>query len=369
MQGCTRRAALGASLAAVLSGCGWFGNDPDEAGVELPPLAEPLPRANVESLELNLKVGDRFPLMKTVTQELRQASVIGPALSQTRLELLLTLTVEDVQPDRKRLGVRYNRVRYSQDVAGEKFDFDSASVQPPVPRAALPYLGLVNNGFAFWIGRDNQIIEPVGFPEFLGRCVQNVPQAERAQVLGKFAQTTADEGIANFVDDSIGLLPYDIDGKAPGNVAEGDTWTRERRLMQPMPLYLQNRYTLRELTPQIAEIDILGSVTPATTSSDLSNSSTIVQASAEVDPQKKRSAETPDVIVRNGKSFGTCTIDRPTGLPLKSNVERYLDMTVRLPNGLEFEQRKRTVTTIQAFPQQRAADSGAKQDGRGPAMQ
>jgi hypothetical protein len=67
---------------------------------------------------------------------------------------------------------------------------------------------------------------------------------------------------------------------------------------------------------------------------------------------------TPDVMVRGGNAFGTCTIDRSTGLPLESKVERYLEMNVRLPNGLAFEQRKRTVTTIQAFPQQTAAVSG-----------
>lgn len=348
MQGCNRRSALKMGVTAVIafSGCGWFGDD--EGADPVVPKADALPTAQVEALELRLKVGDRFPLRKTVTQELHQASSIGPAISHTQLELLLTLTVEEVLPDRKRLAVRYNRVKYSQDLAGDKFDVDSNRLDQNPPVAALPYLGLVDNGFAFWVGRDNQIIEPVGFPEFLERCVRAVPQTERKEVLKRFAQSTADEGVANFVDDSIGLLPYEVDGKSKGtNVAEGDTWTRERRLMQPMPLYLNNRYTLRSLTPKFAEIDILGKVTPAATPKDPEEG--VVQASMKA---------TPDVMVRGGNAFGTCTIDRSTGLPLESKVERYLEMNVRLPNGLAFEQRKRTVTTIQAFPQQTAAVSG-----------
>ena len=346
---------IGASLAALLGGCNWSGGDEDDS-VEVPmPKAEPTPVAHVEKLELNLKIGDRFPLMKTVVQELQQASVLGPATSQTRLELLLTLTVEEVTEDRKRLGVRYNRVRYSQDVAGEKFDYDSTTARGGVPKAALPYQGLVGNGFSFWVGKDNQIQEPVGFPEFLERCVRDVPAEERREVLGKFAQTTADEGIANFVDDSIGLLPYEIEGKDRGsNVAEGDSWTRERRLLQPMPLYLKTRYTLREMTPAVAEIDILGTAAHSTTTEDESTRDQVVQASGTAGADRKKPASGPDVVVKRGSTLGSCTIDRATGLPLKSHVERYLDMTVTLPNGLQFEQRKRTVTTIQAFPQQRS---------------
>lgn len=352
MQGCDRRTALraGASALLAISGCGWLG---DEVAVEPEiPKAATLPVAQVETLELHLKVGDRFPLKKTVTQELHQASAIGPAISHTELELLLTLHVEEVLPDRKRLGVRYNRVKYSQDMAGEKFSVDSSRPEAGAPSAAMPYLGLVDNGFSFWVGRDNQIIEPIGFPEFLERCVRSVPESERKEVLRQFAQSTADEGVANFVDDSIGLLPYEVDGKEGGTgVTEGDTWTRDRRLMLPMPLYLQTRYTLRSLTPKLAEIDVLGKVSPAATPQDEQG---ILPVSAETEPRGAKKKTSPDIVVRGGKAFGSCTIDRATGLPLESKVERFLEMNVRLPNGLSFEQRKRTVTTIQAFPQQAA---------------
>lgn len=365
----TRRSVLGAGIAALLGGCGWSGDAEDDSAEAPVPKAETAPVAQLERLELRLHPGDRFPLMKTVVQELQQSSVLGPATSQTRLELLLTLTVEEIAADRKRLGVRYNRVRYSQDVAGAKLDYDSAATRGAIPKAALPYHGLVGNGFSFWIGQDNQILEPVGFSEFLERCVRDVPLEERREVLAKFAQTTADEGIANFVDDSIGLLPYDVDGKRDGgNVAEGDSWSRERRLLQPMPLYLKTRYTLRELTPHVAEIDVLGTVTNATTTDSEAASRKVTPASAE--SGGVGASSTPDVVVKRGSTLGSCTIDRGTGLPLKSHVERYLDMTVTLPNGLEFEQRKRTVTTIQAFPQQKggsgspAASTASRGDSR-----
>jgi len=56
--------------------------------------------------------------------------------------------------------------------------------------------------------------------------------------------------------------------------------------------------------------------------------------------------------IRGGKSFGSCLIDRKTGLPLESKIERFLETTVKLASGKEFEQQKEIVTTIRAFPHQ-----------------
>ena len=49
-----------------------------------------------EKLELRLKKGDRFPLVKTVEQRLEQKSDVVPAMARTKLELTLIITVEDV---------------------------------------------------------------------------------------------------------------------------------------------------------------------------------------------------------------------------------------------------------------------------------
>ncbi len=337
------------SLFSVLffSGCGWFGDEADAetqeavSGDETPAPPTAKPPASVE-LELNLQVGQRFPLIKTVEQTLLQATKKGPVTNRSKIELLLSIEVEELREGKKRLGVTYHRVRYDHDIAGDVVQYDSSNPPPNLPLPVQPYHGLVHNGFSFWIGPDNQILELVGFDDFLKRCVRHVPLDQRNDVMMKLVETSGEEGIANFVDDSIGILPYSAgtEGNAT-TVKIGDHWSRERQVLRPIPVYLKTQYTLKDLNDEIANVDIVGTIAPSTTYGPSSQN------------MKKFS-----VTVRGGNSFGACTIRRNSGLPVKSRVERYFDMTVQMPDGVKFDQRKRVVTTINTFEQQSTTTTG-----------
>jgi len=329
-------------FATIISGCGWFSGEEAEefsddiAGLETTNEADvQTASANEERLELKLNVGDRFPLRKTVEQTLFQTTPQGEITSQSRLELLLAITVEVIREDRKRLGVRYHHIRYSQNVAGKNLAYDSRNPQHPVPLEVQAYHGLVDNGFSFWIGPDNKISDLVDFHSFLTRCVRDVPFEQRQSVITKLAGTSGEEGIANFVDDSIGLLPYNINQNGGGtSVKVGETWLRKRQIVRPIPLYLNSTCTLTALTDRYAEIDIVGDVTPSSTYGPSDQ------------PHNNVS-----ITVRGGRSFGHCRIDRNSGLPINSRVELALDMVVKIANGTQFEQKKKIVTTIDTYPQ------------------
>lgn len=303
--------------------------------VEVAPVS--LREEKVEVLELKLAVNQRFPMIKTVEQTLSQASAAGVVQSKSKLELILALTVEELQEDgRKRLRVQYSGVKYSHDIAGEKVSFDSNRSSGPAPPEVQAYQGLVQNGFSFWIGPDNKIIELVGFDQFMQRCLQNTPVSQRETVLAKISETSGDDGVANFIDDSIGLLPYNINKEHQGGaVRVGESWTKTRRLTQPIPMVLKTEYTLRELNDKIARINIAGDIAASKISSPINQHGKSVQ-----------------LFIRGGKSFGSCLIDRQTGLPLESRIERFLETTVKLESGKQFEQQKQIVTTIRAFPHQ-----------------
>ncbi|VAX42698.1 hypothetical protein MNBD_PLANCTO02-459 [hydrothermal vent metagenome] len=294
-----------------------------------------LPVAQSEQLELNLNVGDRFPLIKTVEQTLSQKVETGSNVSFSKLELLLAIEVKAVLSDgRKRLWVDYQRVQYSHDVAGEHVQYDSAKPKQHVPQAALVYQGLVGNGFAFWLGANNKITKIEKFDEFLKRCVRHAPASVRKQLLMKLYETTGDEGVANFIDDSIGLLPYFAEEKNKQTyVTIGDSWKRRRQVVRPLPMYYDSLYTLRSINPRTAIIDVSGTIRPSTT-------------------MAKKKGDKFSMTVRGGRSFGECTIDRKTGLPLISEVTRYIDMQVTPAEGKPFNQQKMIVTKIRAFPQQ-----------------
>lgn len=308
------------------------------------PVSTPVPVRNaslvegkVEVLELNLSVNQRFPMIKTVEQTLSQASAAGISHSKSKLELILALTVEEIRDDaHKRLKVLYTGVKYSHDIAGEKVAYDSSRSEGPVPFEVQAYQRLVKNGFSFWIGPNNQIVELVGFDNFLKRCLEHTSPLQRETVLAKISETSGDDGIANFIDDSIGLLPYNIDENHKGGaVRVGETWTRTRRYTQPIPMTLKTEYTLRELNDHSAIINVAGDIAASKISSPIN--------------QKGKSVQ---IYIRGGKTAGSCLIDRQSGLPLKSQIERILETTVKLANGQEFEQQKQIVTTIRAFPHQ-----------------
>lgn len=289
-----------------------------------------------EKLELHLEQGDRFPLVKTVEQTLIQKSDIAPAMARTKLELTLIITVNDVKADAILLGVRYNRVSYKHDVNGQLLSYDSASHQGEVPWDAIPYAGMVNNGFSFWLGRNNSIRELVGYKAFLEQCVANVPISRRETLMSEISNRFGDDGVANFVDDTIGLLPYDntVDQAAATRVMPGDLWTRERRLMQPIPIHLTSTYRLASLNKESAEIEITGRVAAG-------------EAGAPSDVGRLR--------ILGGQSVGRCVVDRATGLPLEMNLSRFIKMQLTTSDNQRVIQEKQIETKIRTFPEMRGS--------------
>ena len=290
-------------------------------------------------LSFSLKVGDRFPLLKTIEQTLVQQSSVGPVTSRSNLTLMFAITVDEEDAGRRRLGVRYQRVKYSQEVLGEITEYDSNIPVESVPDSLQVYHGLAGNSFGFWIGADNRIIEVIAFNKFLKRCVRHAPPEKQQELLTQIVATQEDEGFANFVDDSIGLLPYDPQASGRETaVRVGQQWAKNRKIMRPLPMELRTSYTLNSLTRDRAGIMILGTIEP-------------VEAS-QLGPIQHAAAQ-QSISLKQGEIFGSCMIDRSSGLPLTSRVERRMIMTVNVPGERPFEQQKRVVTTIESFPTER----------------
>src|SRR5438067_12098040 len=97
------KAAAAITMIAVclvgFPGCGWWSAQSEEAE-EDPILTaddsdDPQSTANPpQKLELHLKPGDRFPLLKTVEHTLRQPAEKAWSISRSSLELLLSVTVQ-----------------------------------------------------------------------------------------------------------------------------------------------------------------------------------------------------------------------------------------------------------------------------------
>lgn len=357
---------LGFCLLGNLAGCGSKETSPDdgESGGALSDLGASGDRSTAdvkltsvkntqtENLELRLKVGDRFPLIKTVEQRLKQLSSKGgpPTESSSLLTLTMAIQVEEIRDGVKKLGVQYQRVRYEHDIAGEKIRYDSAVIEKSLPEAAQVYQGLANNGFSFLLSADNRIIKVLEFDAFLKKCVRHAPTEQQNELLTRLVASTEDEGIANFVDDSIGLLPYNVDSRhAGGSVKVGDTWRKTRQIVRPIPLTIDTRYRLESLNERYANVELLGQIMPAKIE-QVGNHSL------------RQAVPSEKMTLRDGHCFGSSVIDRESGLPIQSRVVRNMNMMLELPNGAMFNQQKEITTTIRAFPQQQQAGGTAFND-------
>lgn len=307
-----------------------------------PSIAQPAAGAlsSGQSLELRLSAGDRFQLVKSVRQNLTQKSDQFPAKAETQLELHIQIAVEQVQPQASLLSIQYNRIRYQHDINGQRMSFDSETQGGNAPAELAPYAGMIGNGFRFWLGKDNVIRETVGYQEFLQRCVQSIPADRQASVLNSIAAKFGNDGVANFVDDSIGLLPYNQSaGVASATVVSvGDVWTKQRRLMQPTPVEMQSTCRLDNMTDRTATITTTGTIT-AVAGSQGSNA----------------------VQITGGRSMGSCVVDRTTGLPMELSRSTFLSMQVATASGQTVQQDKNIETTIRTFP----ASGGLVVSGQG----
>lgn len=333
----SRRSAIGLTLLLVgvlsLAGCGLGGNEePEEPAI--PEWVSDAPATETPAnsqLALHLRAGDRFPLRKSIEREVLQETPGGqPQIHKLRIDLTLGMTVDAVQEGRTRFKVRYDRVRYVHHLPDEVIEYDSASPPANLPLSIRAWDAMVGDGFAFWVGRDNQIAGVEGFEPFLERCLADIPPDRRDEVLMSIESSSGENGVTDFVDNAIGLLPYG-EVKSPGQ-----TWERSRHIGRPVPMVLENTYTLKELDNQRAVVQISGTITPSTT----------LMETSRADMQKVR------MTVRSGNTWGECTLFRDTGLPQQSRVEHEILMTVHMSGGRTIDQKVRGTTTIEAFPTQ-----------------
>lgn len=325
------------ALLAALPGCGRTRVDADTDSEDL--LAElegldapaaknggdaPPPAAPAALISVPWIVGDRYPLEKTVFQKITQG---GQPAGHERLQVLLSLAVDEVQGNRARFAVRYHKVRLQRDVGGQTCDYDSSIGGPPPP-AALAYAGMLDDGFSFWMEADRRVGEVVGFSEFLQRCVKRTPALQQPQVLTQLASLQTGHGIASFIDDSLGMLPAAND---PGGLRIGTAWPMApRKFDGPAPMVEQAQCVVKQLTLQTAELNVSGKIVPGAATST--------------------PAGAMSVVVREGLLTGQCRVDRLTGLPTQSHLERNFGVLVTLPDGTQVSQEKQVVTALTSFP-------------------
>ena len=306
--------------------------DADDEEPDEMPSSPPLKKAMVAA---RLKIGDRFPLLKTVEHRLTQIDNAGSHNSSSRAEIMMTLAIENILEDgRKQISARYQRIRYEQDIQGNRIVYSSEQPAEQVPPEALLYSGLINNGFSFWIDSKNKVIDVVEFNEFLQRCLRNVPAQQQASFHRQFEAMRGAGYIASFIDDSIGMIPYDWNSNQTDTAFKtGAAWELEPQTCEtPIPMMTNTRCVLKELSTDFAEVLLTGRI------SGSPNPYTIQNPDGDL-----------KVLVKGGHTSGTCRFDRKTGFPTDSRIQRSIEFVMELPDGQRLQQIKETRSTLAAI--------------------
>ena len=274
---------------------------------------------------LQFAMGDQYGFIRTIQQNLTQQTRGARRHSSSTLTMRITLKVEQVEDDRFLLTAAYSDINYSHDIAGERVQFSSTTPPASLPVELLPYRGLVDNEFSFWLGRNNRIDSVNGLAEFLSRCVRYVPALQQQQVLRQLSASSPQDAVASFVDETIGLLPFGADSDA---LSVGDSWNQDRQINSPLPMFLSSSCSLKDLTHDTATVSISGTIAAPNGAGQFLGG---VQ-----------------LVLRDGRTLGNCQFDRATGLPIQCRIERNLDLDASLSDGTEVRQLKKIVSTIQA---------------------
>ncbi|MFN0052822.1 MAG: DUF6263 family protein [Planctomycetales bacterium] len=334
----------------MLAGCGSsseevFETDRTEAvepAESHPPPIEP-PRRESPSSVAQDQWGSRsaeVPLTRRVTQEVRQKTGTGWTTSRSFLELVMTVSLYDPpEPERRgnsaneamaprhRYQVLYHQVRYGEEIPGQPpVTYDSRSPPPQIPASAQPYHGLVDNGFRFLLTGDRREVQVYELERFIDRCVATADLEQRLLIRKSLEGLSGGEVVNRFVDRTVGMIPNEA-------VRVGDTWTGSRQVEAPVPLMASNRFTIRAMTADAADIDLAGTVAMLPT------------------PPPAEGAPPPemDVVVKGGKILGQIRLNRRTELPVQSRVEQSVSMLIRLRDGSQIEQQGTTTTIVESI--------------------
>lgn len=253
-------------------------------------------------------------LVKRVTQTLSQSSTDGLETSQAQMDAWFDVRVELIGEGDSSYRVSYRRIRYSHKLPGESLSYDSND-RTTAPPSSLGHLAdLSRSGFAFRTTGGGMALELTEVPATMYGSDLKGPAA------------------AEFIADQIGLV---LLGRGPGQAPTVPS-PRTRHIETPVPMDFSTRYSIKRTGQGTITLDMLGSV-----------------SSPAVATQIQLVGGTASVKLGGGHAFGEMTVDLASGVPLRADWNRYIEISLRTESNERIEQRKHEVITI------RAADAAA----------
>lgn len=309
----------------TLLGCDqWQSTTENELVKELPDLPSMVPASSAKNSDSDsaairsefaaFKMGQQFTYEKSITHTLTQATGDPSNKSVVQIDLVFTLWVEEIQQDRTRFGLRFQQVKYSQNIAGEKIEYDSEARPETIPAAVQAVHDLTQQKLSIWRDAQGVISQLSGWPK-QDSAIRTVSHSQAAEV----------PTISDLLDPAFDLL---AEARTRDKLAEGQSWITQQQFAGTVSLIEKLNCFCKSKNSQSVDVDVTGTITPGLNLED------------------HQFANSSPVKVSSGHTIGKVRYDVNTGLPEHSTWQRYILMQVNLESGEKFEQRKDTRTAL-----------------------
>ncbi len=299
---------------------------PENEGLDRGPLPDTSPAT--------VRVGEQITLVKRIAQEVVQTSSMGLTRTTQLLELGYRAEITALASDHADLRLSVMHCRLEQDLGGEQTMFDS---RDPSQRNSGMHghaplqSAMVGDGFSIHARTDGQVISLPDFADFMSRCADRAPPALRAALVQSLQELgQADCVVALFDDTLCSCAPPGNSSAATLAPSIGESWTRKRQISIPVPMTLQQSFTVSDVTSDARQIDVLGTIWSGGGRNEV-----------------RQVAGSVDVQIRGGNFSGTCDVQSGTGLPLAAKIDHFVEMGISAEGTETFPQRKKMTVTIE----------------------
>lgn len=266
-------------------------------------------------LRLRLRAGQRFGTLRTIEQKIvQQSPEFGQEVNQT---IAIGTAYEVLEVDEAGTAVLRctyvtARCRFEAPPIGV-VEYDSSNPPEVVPPAVRPFAALLGQSITATIAADGTVKEVRGGKQILERVLSAMelpPGLARESMKEQLGRQFDDEAMRESLAQMLSIYP-------DRPVAVGDSWSRRVTVSSPVPVTVENTWTLKDRRDGTAFVEVSARI-----KSDPEG------PPFEVGPMKFHYA-------LSGEQKGTLEIDESTGWLVRGKISQTISGEMRMETGPE----------------------------------
>ncbi len=205
------------------------------------------------NLILKLKQGKSYNITITNNQHISQAiQDVTYEIDQTTT-IEYTFDVKEVDPnDNAFVRVTYQSVHFNIKGATDEIEYDSSNPPEEVPPLMKGFAAIVGESFDVQITPKGAIMKVTGLESFIQRMMDKIdlPYGSQRDIIEKnLAENYGEKAVQEMLENMLKVF-------ADKSVKVGQSWEKKIEMRKTIPMIIESTYTLRELSSDIAYIDI-----------------------------------------------------------------------------------------------------------------